>query len=345
MHLSNLSQVLLRNSNLLQSATPLLVNMPVDNLGHELTQINPNATLTYFDNNFECHLGHKTSQNAACIFAASYDKNTRHDLVIIQFPKSKKELFFTFAMLQHCINEDSKILIVGENKSGIKSLEKQVKEHALFCDKVDSARHCILFEIALKKDNSPFNLEEWFHYYTVNLQGLSFQVAALPGVFSQAKLDVGSKVLLENLSNSLSGNILDFGCGAGVIACLIGLLNTDVNLTLADVSALALVSSEKTLAINKLSGKTIATNSLSHISERYDAVISNPPFHQGIKTNYQATELFLAGINQHLNKNGSLTIVANSFLKYAPIIEQAIGKVEKQCIEQGFTIYHAVKQT
>ena len=343
MNLSNLSQVLVRNNALLSANKPLLINMPDDELDKVLIENNPGGEITYFDSNFALHCQHKSTSKNHCVFAAYYQAKTLHDLVIIHFPKSKNELSFILAMLAHCTNEESQLLIVGENKSGIKSIEKLIAHQTHYCQKIDSARHCILYSASLSNHHQSFNIEEWFHFYEVNMFEQSFTVAALPGVFSQAKLDVGSKVLLENMHKNMTGRILDFGCGAGVIACYIGLTNKDVALTLADVSALALLSSQKTLEINKLSGETIATNSLSNISNKFHYVISNPPFHQGIKTHYAATETFLAGISKHIEPQGILTIVANSFLRYQPIIEGAIGRTEKLCIEKGFTIYSAKK--
>ncbi|MDO6444811.1 methyltransferase [Colwellia sp. 1_MG-2023] len=341
MYLSNLSQVLIRNERLLLAKKPLLINMPDDELSHSLTALNKDCDITYFDNNFELHQQHKKNAQSQCIFAAHYQTNKIHDLVLIHFPKSKQELLFTLAMLAVCTNADTRVLVVGDNKSGIKSIDKLIKAHTSFCEKIDAARHCLLFETQLTNHHISFNIEEWFHYYSVNVNQLTYRVAALPGVFSQAKLDIGTQVLLNNVPNIIAGKVLDFGCGAGVIATFIGLTCKNTELTLADVSALAIASSEKTLSINNLTGNVIATNSLSNITEQYHHVISNPPFHQGIKTHYAATENFLAGIKKHLIKKGTLTIVANSFLKYQPIIEHSIGKVDKICVERGFSIYHA----
>jgi 16S rRNA (guanine1207-N2)-methyltransferase len=341
MYLSNLSQVLFRNKELLLANTPLLINMPNDELSQSIESLNTNCDITYYDTNYQLHIQHKQNTKTQCLFSAQYQTEKVHDLVILHFPKSKKELTYTLAILAHCTTEESTILIVGENKSGIKSINKLVEEQAVFCEKVDGARHCLLFEAKLSNQHTKFNIEDWFHYYEVNINNLSFKVAALPGVFSQSKLDMGSQILLEYMTYTMTNDVLDFGCGAGVIACYIGLKNPEVTLTLADVSALALASSKKTLALNHLSGEIIATDSLSNITKKYQNVISNPPFHQGIKTHYEATEKFLVGIKKHIKNKGTLTIVANSFLKYQPIIEQSIGYVEKLCNKKGFTVYQA----
>jgi len=339
MHLTNLSQLLVRNDDLLAAKFPLLINMPNDELAQYMQTLNTETQLTFYDTNFEQHNYHQQITDCSCIFAAQLHTEQIHDLVILRFPKSKNELTFTLAMLAHCTTATTKLLVVGENKSGIKSVNKLIAKQVSFCEKVDAARHCLLFEAALTNHGDLFNLEDWYSYYSVELNKSTFKVAALPGVFSQAKLDMGTAILLENLPNTIEGRVLDFGCGAGVIATYIGLTNRNTELHLADVSALALASSAKTLELNNLYGKTFATNSLSHITEQYQHVISNPPFHQGIATHYAATETFLDGVKKHLTKQGILTIVANSFLKYQPIIERSIGKTVKLCVKSGFTIY------
>ncbi len=341
MHLTNLSQLVQRNEDLLMCRTPLLVNMPDDELASLIRQQNPECQLSFYDSHFGHYQAHQQFANCHCTFSVHYQTSLNHDLVIISFPKSKQELLFTLAMLADCTNEQTRVLIVGENKSGIKSLNKIIDPLCHFCHKLDAARHCLLFEASLKNNTTPFNLDDWYNYYQVDLAGCHFKVAALPGVFSQKNLDIGTKVLLENLPDKFHGKLLDFGCGAGVIATFIGLNHTDAQLTLADVSALALTSSEKTLEINNLKGETLATNSLSDIKDSYQFVISNPPFHQGVKTYYAATEQFLAGIKHQLLPNGTLLIVANSFLKYQPILEHAFGKYQLVCTRQGFSVYQA----
>ena len=351
MSLTNLSQVILRNKDLLKGHAPLLINMPADSLVNELTSINPQSQIAYFNSNFELYQQCKQGnvEQVVCHFDSYYQSAVTHDLVIIHFPKSKLELKLILAMLSSCTNDDSRILIVGENKSGIKSINKLTKDNFIYCEKVDTARHCLLVEAQLIKSDKTFNLADWFHYYQVDVNNIQLKVAALPGVFSQAKLDVGTRVLLETLSELTTAfdenKVLDFGCGAGVIASFIGLQNSSAVLHLADVSALALASAKETLKLNGLKGEVFATNSLSNITEEYQHVISNPPFHQGVKTNYLATEQFLQGIKPHLSQAGKLTIVANSFLQYQSIIKSSLGNSIQLSKKNGFTIHQANKNT
>jgi len=346
MQSTNLTQVLLRNSEHLSAKSILLINMPADDLVAELLALNEHKQIFCFDFFFNQHLAHvKQLGQKNCQFDAVYQANdNKHDLVIMQFPKSKQELHYTFAAIAHALAEDARLLIVGDNKGGIKSLPKLLKPSKSYCEKLDSARHCILFDISLPQQVGLFDMESWFTQYTFEINNHEIDVLALPGVFSQKGLDVGTKVLLENLPTHYEGKLLDFGCGAGVIACYLGKLNPKLSLSLTDINALAIASSKATLALNKLQGECIATDSLSNVSGQYDCVVTNPPFHQGVKTHYAATESFLAGISQFIKKSGHLTVVANSFLKYQPILENSFNNVSVATQKNGFTIYHAQKK-
>jgi 16S rRNA (guanine1207-N2)-methyltransferase len=349
MSLTNPSQVLLRNTELISARQPLLINLPEDGfIDNYLDAYQPDS-ISCFNTNFIEYQATKIKYNSdkrirlLSEFSSVYNVETYHDLVIIKFPKSKTELNFTLAMIAHCVCKTSKIVFVGEKKGGIQSVAKITKDILSRCQKMDSARHCMVFwgEFSQHKLTEVFDIQHWFAIYEVNIAGIVVKIASLPGVFSQQKLDVGTQLLLTNLPKVMTGNILDFGCGAGVISCFIGKKFTSTQLSLLDVSALAITSAKESLALNNLSGKVFASNGLSNVSEDYNHVVSNPPFHQGLKTHYHASENFLSCIGKYLNKEGCISIVANNFLRYQPIMQANIGETRVITKNKGFTIYRA----
>lgn len=346
MSLSNYSQVLLRNVDLLAAKSPLLVNLPVDNFIDEYQSLHPNIAISCFNTHFGEYTSLKSRYGSkiSTVFSACYQTEEKHDLVIIAFPKSKAELPFTLAMISPYLSQDAQILFIGEKNGGIKTVTKLSAEYVENCHKLDSARHCMLYGAVANNQNNAFDLNDWYQEYRINRNDTEIRIAALPGVFSQEGLDKGTAVLLDNLPEISQGKLLDFGCGAGVIAAFIGKTAPEVSLNLADVSALALSSAKQTLTLNNLTGNVFASDSLSHIEGKYQHIVSNPPFHQGVKTHYTATESFLQGIKQHTANNGVITIVANSFLRYQPIMEQSIGKPTIITQKNGFTIYQCKKR-
>jgi|TARA_R110001583_G_scaffold47817_2_gene149783 16S rRNA (guanine1207-N2)-methyltransferase len=344
---SNINQLLIRNIDALSATKPLLVNIADDGFITQYLSQHSHASIDSYHTNYAQYKTCQQLNNAKvnAHFCVEYVAKNKHDMAIIHFPKSKAEFGFTLAMLAESMTEDATIVIVGENKSGVKSAEKLGADYLEYCNKVDTARHCLMLIAKFKPLLPSFDLQSFYKYYPIQIQDKTLKIAALPGVFSQNALDTGTKVLLAHLPEKMTGKVLDFGCGAGVIAAYIGTVYPTTQLTLVDVSALALHSAQTTLALNQLSGKYIASNSLSDVQDSYDFVISNPPFHQGVKTHYAATEQFLSEIKQNLSSKGSITIVANSFLKYLPIMEKAIGNTKTIVIKKGFAIYQCYLNT
>lgn len=269
--------------------------------------------------------------------------DTSFDGAVIYMPKVKKHLSMLLDNLAHVLKPGGQIFIVGHNKSGIKSCVKQLEVVCENINKVDSAKHCGLFVGTVKHTKAHFNIDDYLTEQTYQIADHSWQVCGLPSVFSQDALDPGTKLLLENLPKDLGSDVLDFACGAGVIAAFVGTHFPKTRLVLSDVSALALYSAQKTLAANGLSGDVVASNGLGNVAGNFTHIITNPPFHTGIRTDYGIVAEFLAQANSHLVNQGQLFIVANSFLNYAQAIENHFTNVHTLAKNNKFVIYTSVK--
>lgn len=170
-------------------------------------------------------------------------------------------------------------------------------------------------------------------------------MVSLPGVFSHGRLDRGSALLLEHLDGlPASGRLLDFGCGAGVLGATLKRRYPQSELFLLDVDAFALESSRLTLAANGLEAMLIAGDGIDAAPFELSAIVSNPPFHHGVHTSYEASEALLERAARHLAAGGELRLVANAFLRYPPLIEAHLGHCQTLAEADGFRIYRAVHQ-
>ncbi len=91
---------------------------------------------------------------------------------------------------------------------------------------------------------------------------------------------------------------------------------TKIRPTLCDVSAPGSEASRATLAANGFERDVFASNVFSDVTGRFDMIISNPPFHDGIETSLEAAQTLIRGAVRHLNSRGNWRIVANAFLPY-----------------------------
>lgn len=228
------------------------------------------------------------------------------------------------------------IFVVGENRSGVRSAEQML---AAYCplNKIDSARRCGLYYGRLEK-KSDFDANGFWGEYALG----DLTIKTLPGVFSRDGLDVGSQLLLSTLTPHTKGKVLDVGCGAGVLAAVLASHSPKVRLTLCDVSAPAVEASRATLAANGFEGEVFASNVFSEVTGRFDMIISNPPFHDGLQTSLEAAQTLIRGAVRHLNSGGELRIVANAFLPYPDVLDQTFGFHEVLAQTGRFKVYRTV---
>ncbi|BBV00085.1 16S rRNA (guanine(1207)-N(2))-methyltransferase RsmC [Providencia hangzhouensis] len=260
------------------------------------------------------------------------------DTLIYFWQKNKQEACFQLDDLCTHLAAGSQIFIVGENRSGVKSAES-IMEGIASLQKIDSARRCGLYYGELEQPTT-FDITRWWRHYQID----NVRINALPGVFSHNELDIGSDLLLSTLTDPMSGDLLDLACGNGVIAAVLGSQNPELKLTLSDVSASALDSAASTLEANKLAGEIIASDAYSDINDKFDWIISNPPFHDGLNTSYRAVENMIYQAPKYLKKGGHLRIVANAFLPYPDLLDKAFGSHEVLAKTGKFKVYQAVKR-
>ncbi|WP_031519560.1 16S rRNA (guanine(1207)-N(2))-methyltransferase RsmC [Siccibacter colletis] len=277
-------------------------------------------------------MGERASYSLVADAAAVGDSDT----LIYYWPKNKPEALFQLTNLLSLLPIGCDIFVVGENRSGVRSAEQMLEQYAPM-NKIDSARRCGLYHGRLETKPDFSADGAWGEY-----QHDGLTIKTLPGVFSRDGLDVGSQLLLSTLTPHTKGKVLDVGCGAGVLSVTLASHSPKVRLTLCDVSAAAVEASRATLAANGIEGDVLASDVFSDITGRFDMIISNPPFHDGMQTSLDAAQTLIRGAVRHLNIGGELRIVANAFLPYPQVLDEAFGNHEVMAQTGRFKVYRAV---
>ena len=179
--------------------------------------------------------------------------------------------------------------------------------------------------------------------YSIN--GVDFSFESDNGVFSKNELDKGSELLIETLLPiNLGENILDIGCGIGVIGLTLAYFTPSIKVCLTDVNTRALSLCSANAATLKLSQRVTILQSdiYTKVEGKFDSIVSNPPIRAGKKVTYEIYK----GALVHLIDGGSLYIVirknqgAPSVMSY---LEELFGNVTLLAREKGYYVLKATK--
>ena len=162
------------------------------------------------------------------------------------------------------------------------------------------------------------------------------------GVFSKDKFDYGTRLLIDSIDISkLSGNVLDLGCGMGVVGIILGTINKNINIDMVDINERALSLVRDNLTLNKVKANVFSSDIYSNIDKKYDYIITNPP----IRAGKEVVRKFLLGGFDYLNDNGILYFVMRKDHGVKSMIKELENKYNVTIVnkDKGFYIVSLTK--
>jgi 16S rRNA (guanine1207-N2)-methyltransferase len=274
------------------------------------------------------------------------------NLICIQLPKGRMLARRWLVQAYHGLAEGGSLYLAGANNAGIQSVIKDGQ------DLFGNGR-----VLAYKKGNrvaqfvkkpgkkpesgwvvSPGIAPDTWIQFPILISNHRFQIHSLPGVFSYDRLDDGTRMLVNAIRVPPGANVLDVGCGYGVIGLCAATAGA-ASVHLVDNDLIAITACRKTLAVNGITNAQVFTGDLlSPVGQnKYDLILSNPPFHAGQVVNYQVAEAIINQAYQALHPGGQLVIVANRFIRYDHLIGSVFGNVSTLAESGKFRLLFGLK--
>ncbi len=272
------------------------------------------------------------------------------DVIIMPLPKIKRMLHWQlYSIAAHYF--DVPVIAVDKtnniHSSTLKLFEQYLGETAT---SRAQKKHRLIF--ANPKNQSQTiqkSVKKSIHW---SIPDYDLTLSNLPNVYSGEKLDLGARLLLEHLPtpSTEQANVVDLGCGNGVIGVRYKQLYPATEVYFVDESYMATESAKLNCAENLTNNNGchfITNNCLDGFkSNTADIVLCNPPFHQhNAITDHIAWQMFNDAYS-HLKIGGRLRVIGNRHLNYHTKLAKIFGQSQLRQVTQNkkFIIMDAIKK-
>lgn len=348
----------LNQENLPKNQHILILN---DNFGALSSWLSHSHQVTMMSDSFIAHRATlKNLQRNQCPkinFLTCLDDIPKNiDLVLMKLPKNNRLLAWQLTLLNGTLSKTCPLIAVNKAKDIHTSTLKLIESY--FGQTTTSLawkKHRLVFATA--DNSSPAKMNPTLNWEVPEHQ---IKLTNFANVYSGESLDIGARFMLAHIpcDPNLS-QIIDLGCGNGVLSIKAAQLNPQASITCVDESFMAVESAKQNLSSNL--ADQISTTSESEQPPKYqfianncldgfvkqtaDLILCNPPFHQGNTiTDHIAWQMFCDS-KDVLKHEGKLLVVGNRHLRYDIKLKRLFGENKVRLVAENnkFTIFEAIK--
>lgn len=177
---------------------------------------------------------------------------------------------------------------------------------------------------------------------------LGIDVVAHGAAFSGARLDIGTRFLVQHLRAMKpdARDAIDLGCGTGILAVALAKARPRIAVVGTDQSAAAVASATATVAANGLGDQVtvVRDDAMSSAPDNSaDLVLCNPPFHVGAAVHTGSAIKMFTATGRVLRPGGELWTVYNTHLNYRGVVQRIVGRTEVMGRNRKFTVTRSVR--
>tara|TARA_R110001599_G_scaffold353512_1_gene593433 strand:+ start:22635 stop:23753 length:1119 start_codon:yes stop_codon:yes gene_type:complete len=266
---------------------------------------------------------------------------TGASVVVMRIPKVLPYFEYQLALLQHSFPTGTTVLAAGMDKHLSPHVASLLDKYIGPTERHPGQRKARLFSARLE-GRPPQQVRDNTRYHC-DVLGCDLQ--AMPNVFSQDRLDGGSRLLLQQLAGiAPAGTLIDLACGNGVLGLAAFKQGLASEVIFADESAMALESARINSA-QLFAGVSFGFHHGDAL-ENYkgapaELILCNPPFHLNHAVDEYAGRRLVAHCARYLQTGGQLCLVANRHLDYLPTLKRSFGRVETLAQDRRFIVWLA----
>jgi 16S rRNA (guanine1207-N2)-methyltransferase len=273
----------------------------------------------------------------------------RADIVLIKVPKSLAMLEDQLHRIRPSLSSSTIIIAAGMTKNihmstmdlfkkiiGPTTTSQAHKKSRLIFSQFDA-------DLSVPENPHPGKYKPGYQ-----LDDADLEIISHAAVFSREKLDLGTRLFIENLPvNERYKTIVDLGCGNGILGLVAAIKNPSSKIIFTDESYMAVESSINNFL--SVFGETreaefLQTDCLHGIADNsVSLVLCNPPFHQNNAINDNVAWQMFSESKAALDKQGELWVIGNRHLAYHAKLKHIFGNSEVVASNKKFVILRATK--
>ena len=304
----------------------------------------------------------------ASLLGDTHEARERWEWVLIKLPRSRSLLENQLRWLSLLLTPNAQVIVAGMVKyiqpthralfetligPTTPSLARK-KARLLYIEprSIERAeRHSIIERLTASQ--TVYHIEEALSSSLSSSEGLPISLPPLvnlPGVFAEGHLDLGARAFLphivraaprlladmtlcEDEEGQTYAQVIDLGCGDGVLGCMLPLLYSAVHVHFMDISHRAIECARRNFAQfsddTKARGSFTVGDCLDGVSRSsVDLILNNPPFHDKNAISLGVAFRMFTQAYEALKPNGALIVIANRHLQYNRQLKRLFGRCE-----------------
>lgn len=255
------------------------------------------------------------------------------DYLLIKAPKTLALLEYQLHQLRPLLKPTTKIIVAGMLKALTANVWKCVEglvgpTHTSLA--VKKAR--LIFASLDPRLQIPANPYPREYRLEATLKGINsgFLISNHANVFSRESLDIGSRLLLQHLpDNPEYRDIIDLGCGNGVVGLMLAQQLPSARIQFVDESYMAVASARDNFMrafAGQRQAEFLVGDCLNGFADNSaDCVVCNPPFHQQHAIGDHIAWQMFQQAHSVLRKGGELRVIGNRHLNYHIHLKKLFG--------------------
>jgi len=264
-------------------------------------------------------------------------------LVIIKVPKTLALLEYQLLRIKPLLTPSSRVLVAGMVKNMPASvwtlLEKIIGPSTTGRAVKKSRLIQVTPDMNIKLPVNPYPVS-W------PLDDTDFTMINHANVFSRDKLDIGARFMLEHLPETEGeGQIIDLGCGNGLLGLMAASQNARASVHFVDESYMAIASARENMLQLDRDLQQFSFHCSDGLNDfatdSADLILCNPPFHQSHSIGDTVARGMFQQAAAVLRPDAELWVVGNHHLGYQKLLKNWFATVKLIASNRKFVILRA----